>query len=93
MGRPSISNCKLKLTIETKIPLTKKMDLTFWRYTNGEYLYMLQEGSLMLKSKTYTMKSLDDALEARKELALNAMFGIWVVERDKRKAFYLFLGQ
>ena len=69
------------------------MDLTFWRYTNGEYLYMLQEGSLMLKSKTYTMKSLDDALEARKELALNAMFGIWVVERDKRKAFYLFLGQ
>ena len=39
------------------------------------------------------MKSLDDALEARKELALNAMFGIWVVERDKRKAFYLFLGQ
>ena len=69
------------------------MRLTFWGYTNGEYLYMLQDRSLMLKYKTYTTTSLDDALEARKELVLNARLGIWVVEKDKRKAFYLFLGQ
>ena len=46
------------------------MRLTFWGYTNGEYLYMLQDRSLMLKYKTYTTTSLDDALEARKELVL-----------------------
>ena len=55
---------KLKLTIETKIYLTKKMRLRIWSFTNGEYLYMLHDGTLMLKYKTYTIKSLDDALEA-----------------------------
>ena len=40
------------------------MRLRVWGYTNREYLYMLQDGSLMLKYKTYTIKSLDDALEA-----------------------------
>ena len=33
-------------------------------YTNGEYLYMLHDRSLMLKYKNYTIKSLDDALAA-----------------------------
>ena len=32
-----------------------------WGYTKGEYFYMLTDSSLTL---TYTMKSLDDALEA-----------------------------
>ena len=40
------------------------MRLTVWRYINGEYLYMLVDGSLTLKYKTYTIKLLDDALEA-----------------------------
>ena len=64
MERPSRNDSKLKLTIETKIPSTKKMRLRIWGYTNGEYRYMLHDGSLMLKYKTYTIKSLDDALEA-----------------------------
>ena len=38
MGRPSRNDSKLKLTIEIKIPLTKKMRLRVWGYTNGEYL-------------------------------------------------------
>ena len=66
MESPSRTDSKWKLTIKTKIPLTKKMRLRVWGYTNREYLYMLQEGSLMLKYKTYTIKSLDDALEAWK---------------------------
>ena len=40
------------------------MRLRVWEYTNGEYLYMLIGGSLTLKYKTYTIKSLDDAFEA-----------------------------
>ena len=64
MERPNRNDSKLKLTIETKIPLTKKIRLRVWGYTNGEYLYMLLDVSLMLKYKTYTIKSLDDALEA-----------------------------
>ena len=64
MERPSRNDSKLKLTIETKIYLTKKMRLRVWSFTNGEYLYMLHDGTLMLKYKTYTIKSLDDALEA-----------------------------
>ena len=66
------------------------MRLRIWGYTNGEYCYMLHDGSLMLKYKTYTIKSLDDALEAWKELILNVGFGILVVEKEKREAFYLF---
>ena len=93
MERPSRNDFKLKLTTETKIPLMRKMRLRVWGYKNGEYLYMLHGGSLILKYKTYSIKSLDDALEAWKELILNMGFGIWVVEKDKREAFYLFLGQ
>ena len=52
------------------------MRLTVWGYTNGEYFYMLTNGNLILKYKTYTVKSVDNALEARKELMLNTEFGI-----------------
>ena len=41
-----------------KAALAKKMRLRAWGYTNSEYLYMLHGGS-----KTYTIKSLDDAFE------------------------------
>ena len=40
------------------------MRLRVWGYTNGECLYMLTDGSLTLKYKTYTIKLLDGALEA-----------------------------
>ena len=59
-----IHDSRLKLLIETKIPLTNKMELRVWGYTNGEYLYMLYDGCLMLKYQTYTIKSLDNALKA-----------------------------
>ena len=52
------------------------MRLRVWGYTNSEYLYVLQDGSLTLKYKTYTIKSLDDALEVWKEIILNEKFGI-----------------
>ena len=39
------------------------MRLIIWRYSNGEYLYMLVDGNLTLKYKTYTIKSQDDELE------------------------------
>ena len=42
------------------------MKLPVWGYTNGEYLYMLVNGGLTLKYKTYTIKLQNDALEARK---------------------------
>ena len=40
------------------------MRLPVWGYTNGEHLYMLVNGGLMLKYKTYTITSQEDALEA-----------------------------
>ena len=64
MERPRRNDSRLKLLIETKIPLTNKMELRVWGYTNGEYLYMLYDGCLMLKYQTYTIKSLDNALKA-----------------------------
>ena len=67
MERRSRKESKLKLTkltIETKVPLMQKMRLWVWGYTNSEYLYMLHDGSLMLKHKTYTITSPDDALKA-----------------------------
>ena len=52
------------------------MSLRVSGYTNNKYLYMLTDGSLTLKYKTYLIKLLDDVLEACKELMLNAEFGI-----------------
>ena len=40
------------------------MRLRVWGYMKGEYMYMLSNGSLTLKYKTYTLKLLDNALEA-----------------------------
>ena len=62
--KPSRNDSKLNVTIELRNPLAKEMRLRVWGYTNGEYLYMLTDGSLTLKYKLYTIKLLDDALEA-----------------------------
>ena len=62
--KPSRNDSKLNATIELRNALAKKRRLRVRGYTNGEYLYMLTDGSLTLKYKTYTRKSLDDALEA-----------------------------
>ena len=40
------------------------MRLRVWGYTNGEYLYMMNDSSLTLKYETYTIKLLDDAFKA-----------------------------
>ena len=61
--KPSSNDSKLTLTIELKSALLKKIRLGVWGYTNGEYRYMLVDGSLTLKFKTYIIKSQDDALE------------------------------
>ena len=62
--KPSRSDSKLNVKIEFRNPLARKTRLRVWGYTNGEYLYMLTDGSLTLKWKTYIIKPLDDALEA-----------------------------
>ena len=61
--KASRNDSKLNVSSELRNPLRKKMGLRVLGYTNGEYLYMLVDGSLTLKYKTYTIKSLDDALE------------------------------
>ena len=60
----SRNDSKLNVTMELRNALAKEMRLRVWGYTNGEYLYMLTDGSLTFRCKTYTIKSLDDALEA-----------------------------
>ena len=59
----SRNDSKMRITIELKNALAKKMRLRVWGYSNGEYLYMQKEGSLILKYKTYTSKSLCNELE------------------------------
>ena len=54
--KPSWNDSKLTLQIELKTALTKKVRLRFWENTNGEYLYILVDGGLTLKYKTYTIK-------------------------------------
>ena len=58
----------MTVTIETKNVLSKKMRLRVWGYTNGEYRYMLLDGGVTLKYKTYTIKSEEDEHESKKEL-------------------------
>ena len=62
--KPSRKYSKLTVTIELKNALTQKVRLGVWGYTNGEYPYMLDDEGLTLKYKIYTIKLLDDALEA-----------------------------
>ena len=40
------------------------MRLRIWGYTNGEYIYLLNEGSSTLNYKTYTLKSQYEELES-----------------------------
>ena len=54
----------MTINIEMKNPLSRKMVLSVSGYTNGEYLYMLLDGGLTLKRKTYTIKSEEDELES-----------------------------
>ena len=46
---PIRNDSKLKLTVELKSLLVKKMPLRVWGYTNGEYLYIRIDGNLTLK--------------------------------------------
>ena len=93
--KPSRNDSKLTVMTELKNALTHKMRLWVWRYTNAEYLYMLVDGGLTLKYKTYT-KSQDNALEAwkiqQKVLILNAEFGIWVEEKKQKGRFLHIFG-
>ena len=52
----------MTINIEVKNPLSKKMKLRVWGYTNGKYLYMLLDGGLTLKYNIYTIKSDEDEL-------------------------------
>ena len=57
LEKPTRNDSKMTITIETKIPLVKKMRLRVWGYTSGEYIYLQHYGSLTLKYKTYTLRS------------------------------------
>ena len=61
---PKRNDSKMTITIETRYSLTQKMRLRVWGQTNGEYIYLLNDGSLSLKYKTYTLKSQYGALES-----------------------------
>ena len=64
LEKPTRNDSKMTITIETKNSLAKKLRLRIWRYTHGEYICMLHDGSLTLKYKTYTIKSQYENLEA-----------------------------
>ena len=63
LEKPTRNDSKMTITIETKNSLAKQMTLRVWGYTNGEYIYLLHDGSLTLKYKTYTIKLQDEELE------------------------------
>ena len=62
LEKPSRNDSKITISIETKAALAKKMRLR--DYTNGEYIYLLHDGSLSLKYKTYTLRSQYKELES-----------------------------
>ena len=64
MEKPSQNNSKLTATVELKHALMHKMRLRVWGYSNSAYLYMAVNDSLTLKYKTYTIKLMDNELEA-----------------------------
>ena len=89
------NNLKLTITFELKNALTDKMKLRVWGYANSEYLYMLVDGGLDTKILNLHNKVARQYTWSKKilqnELKLNAEFGIWVEEKNKKEDFYLFL--
>ena len=79
----------MTIAIATRNSLTKKMRLRVWGYTNGEYFYMLLDGGLSLKYKTYIIKLEKDEVELWKGHILKRYFGIWVEGKDKEVVFYV----
>ena len=63
LEKPTRNDSKMIIIIETKNALTKRVRLRVWDYTNGEYIYLLHNGSLTLKYKTFTIKSQYEKLE------------------------------
>ena len=64
LEKPKQNDSKMTITIETRQSISKKMRLRDWGYANGEYIYLLNDGSLTLKYKTYTLKSQYEELES-----------------------------
>ena len=64
LEKPSRNNSSIIISIQTKAALTKKMRLRVWGYTNGEYIYLLHNGSLTLKYKMYTIRWQYEELES-----------------------------
>ena len=64
LEKPKRNDAKMTFIIETKNALAHKMRLRVWGYTNGEYIYLLNDKSVTLKNKTYTLKSQYKELES-----------------------------
>ena len=64
LEKPKRNDSKMTITIETRQTFSKKMRLRVLGYTNGEYTYLLNDESLTLKYKTYTLKSQYEELES-----------------------------
>ena len=64
LKKPTRNDSKVTITIETKTPLVKKLRLSVWGYTTGEYIYLQHDGSLTLKYKKYTLRSQYEELES-----------------------------
>ena len=64
LENPSRNDSSMTISIQTKAALSKKMRLSVWSYTNGEYIYLLHGGSLTLKYKTYTVRSQYEELKS-----------------------------
>ena len=49
LEKPARNDSQMTITTETKNSYAKKMRLRVWWYANGEYIYLLHNGSLTLK--------------------------------------------
>ena len=64
LEKPKRNDSKITIIIKTKESLAKKMRLRVWGYADGEYIYLLNDGSLTLKYKTCTLKSQYEELDS-----------------------------
>ena len=84
LEKPSKNDSKMTITFETKTPLVKKMRLRVWGYTSWEYIYLQHDGSLPLKHKTYTLRSVR---KVRKRRAY-VKHGVWHLGNGQTGGFF-----
>ena len=81
--RVNHDNSDLTITVELKVPTTKKMRLHVTGYYQGEYMYMLGKDGLIMNYKEYTVQKKQKQKQKQKKKILKMIKTLYVNKRGR----------